>query len=382
MMKIIRFSGVAMLLLSSSFSHYAQDAQKDKFLARRAKRAAEVPAERANAEPRAFVTGILNLVSSKSWADSSGDYVLVGEVRNISSSAVRNARITLTFMNGSTVVGSDYDFIDGSTSARVGSSNSVSEILPPNEIGFFKLFTDFKAANITSFTYTSEGDSVASYTPGLAKPTLLGSFLLEARSFPEVKGTIKNTGTATAYLVQIHMAGYLKGSINDYDYAFAYGIGSTCDSFADDGIPPGSIGTFRDTSSREIDSIGRYAITFYECPVSTDPTLDLALNKYTYVTGDSVSTTDFRIRNPGSKSRAVEIKLFLVYPEAGPVNMLSLGADGSFKLPPNLDQSIGSITLMTITSGMTRGTYEFSSRVIDPATGKQISENINIFEVK
>jgi hypothetical protein len=65
-----------------------------------------------------------------------------------------------------------------------------------------------------------------------------------------------------------------------------------------------------------------------------------------------------------------------------PIGLLNLGPDSSFVFPAGFDQDLGPIDLFTISSALPRGSYEFSSRVVNPTTGKTVSEDLNGFVIQ
>jgi hypothetical protein len=100
------------------------------------------------------------------------------------------------------------------------------------------------------------------------------------------------------------------------------------------------------------------------------------------VSGESIVWTEFRLRNPGAAAVNVESKVFLIIPSIEPISIVNLGADGSFALPGGLNQNLGPLTLLSITSSLPRGVYEISSRLLDPVTGQLFTEDLNTFTVQ
>ena len=115
---------------------------------------------------------------------------------------------------------------------------------------------------------------------------------------------------------------------------------------------------------------------------ATLPSVDIALNQAMYTAGDTVMTTRFRLKNPGSAAVAVEVKIWRGTPNAAPTSSFNVGADGSFSLPAAFDQELGPITLFTVAANMALGNYEFSGRLLDPVTGKLYNESLNPFVIR
>jgi hypothetical protein len=112
------------------------------------------------------------------------------------------------------------------------------------------------------------------------------------------------------------------------------------------------------------------------------PSLQIQTDKTTYVNGEIVTATEFRISNPGSAPAKAEIKVYLVIPGIEPIPVLNLGSDGSLELPAGINQNLGPLTLFTVTADSARGVWEFSSRLLNPITGELISEDVNTFTVQ
>lgn len=108
----------------------------------------------------------------------------------------------------------------------------------------------------------------------------------------------------------------------------------------------------------------------------------IQMSKTTFTNGETVTATEFRLRNPGAEAAKVEAKVWLRIPGLAPVSILNLGSDGTFSLPAGLDQNLGPVTLFTVTSNSVRGSYEFSSRLVDPVTGKIVNEDLNTFLIE
>jgi hypothetical protein len=111
------------------------------------------------------------------------------------------------------------------------------------------------------------------------------------------------------------------------------------------------------------------------------PVTEIQLNKESYTIGETVSAPEFRLRNPGPAETAAEVKVWLALPGMNPVSIVSMGSDGSFKLPGNFNQNFGPFTLFTVSASMPSGDYEFSARMLDPVDGRMLNEDLNPFEV-
>jgi hypothetical protein len=62
--------------------------------------------------------------------------------------------------------------------------------------------------------------------------------------------------------------------------------------------------------------------------------------------------------------------------------VLNSGADGSIVLPAGFTQNVGGFSLGTLTAQAPRGTYRFNCRLLDPATGRLLSQSLTPFVVQ
>lgn len=116
--------------------------------------------------------------------------------------------------------------------------------------------------------------------------------------------------------------------------------------------------------------------------VEPPPALQITTDKTTYITGEAVTATEFRIKNLGSVPVKTEIKVFLIIPGIEPISALNIGSDGTFELPAGFNQNFGPLAMFTVTAEIPRGTYEFSSRLLNPVTGELQTEDLNTFVVQ
>ncbi|PYV08264.1 MAG: hypothetical protein DMG07_26320 [Acidobacteria bacterium] len=100
-----------------------------------------------------------------------------------------------------------------------------------------------------------------------------------------------------------------------------------------------------------------------------------------YNSGDTVTLTRFRLKNPDTRAAAVEAKVWLGIPGGAPIAILNIGADGSFALPANFDADPGPVSLFTVGNSTPQGGYEFGARVLRPKTGGLLSEDIHSFSI-
>jgi hypothetical protein len=107
--------------------------------------------------------------------------------------------------------------------------------------------------------------------------------------------------------------------------------------------------------------------------------LDIQMSQTRYFNGQTVIAQEFRLKNETATSEEVELKVWLGIPGLSPISILNLGSDGTLIVPANFDQNFGPVTLFQMGFEMPSGTYEFSSRMVHPVTGKLISEDPTTF---
>lgn len=113
------------------------------------------------------------------------------------------------------------------------------------------------------------------------------------------------------------------------------------------------------------------------------PSLDITMSKSTYVVGDALTATEFRLRNQGTTAQACELKVWLIVPGIPPIGFFNLGSDGSFVIPAGFNQNFGPLTLLSkITDSVPKGNYEFDSRMVNPVTAQFLSQDLNSFVIQ
>ena len=114
----------------------------------------------------------------------------------------------------------------------------------------------------------------------------------------------------------------------------------------------------------------------------TVPTFTITMNKSTYSNGETVTATEFRVKNPGAAT-PVNLRVWVKVPGVGEVTLISVGSDGSFQLPANIDVNLGPLSLFTVSAEFPpKGVWEFNSRITNPTTGALISEDLNSITIQ
>jgi hypothetical protein len=113
------------------------------------------------------------------------------------------------------------------------------------------------------------------------------------------------------------------------------------------------------------------------------PSLDISMSQSIYVNGDTITMSEFRLKNPSSSPVAVRMQVGVVVPIDGPEMLIDIGSDGRFVLPANLDENLGPFLLQVVSARFpTRGIFEFHALLSDPITGTVLSEDVTPFVVQ
>jgi hypothetical protein len=80
------------------------------------------------------------------------------------------------------------------------------------------------------------------------------------------------------------------------------------------------------------------------------PSISITMSKSTYGIGDTVTASEFRLKNGGSSAATVELKVWLGLPQGSPLSFINLGSDGSLSLAGGVDFNLGPLTLFSVTS--------------------------------
>jgi len=130
-------------------------------------------------------------------------------------------------------------------------------------------------------------------------------------------------------------------------------------------------------------SIGGRTLAITQEPLTdTDPRVTVAMEKQSYVAGETIAASSFRLENPGSKNRSVELKSWLSVPGVAYFSVMNYGWDSSWVLPVGYDFDFGRIPASPVGAESPSGLYEFNTRLIDPVTGARMSEALNSVEVR
>jgi photosystem II stability/assembly factor-like uncharacterized protein len=132
---------------------------------------------------------------------------------------------------------------------------------------------------------------------------------------------------------------------------------------------------------------GTHGRGVFTSPTSTTttgvPTFTITMSKSSYGAGDTITATEFRVKNPATTATPVKMRVWLKVPTVGEVDVVNVGADGTFSLPANVDANLGPLSLATITASFPpQGSWELNSRINNPGTGVLLSEDLNPFTVQ
>ncbi len=122
------------------------------------------------------------------------------------------------------------------------------------------------------------------------------------------------------------------------------------------------------------------AVAEASLPPDADPAVDVELEKRIYRQGETVTVKSFRVSNPSTTSREVELKSWMALPGMLPVS-LDVSLEDKMHLEAGFSQDFGSMPLLQISKDAPSGTGEVNARLIDPVTGAVLSEDINDFTI-
>ena len=111
--------------------------------------------------------------------------------------------------------------------------------------------------------------------------------------------------------------------------------------------------------------------------------LDMQTSKSSYTRGEEVSLIEgCRIINQTSSAATVEVKIWLEGPGLSPINVMSMGGDGSLILTPNAKMKLDPLQTFKVTQDLPAGTYHLKSRILDPVTGQGFTQTVNSFDIR
>lgn len=183
---------------------------------------------RLHAEPDLgqLPSGLVVRYPVRVFADATGRQIIVGQVDNVSSTAIVFPRVEATFFDRTgRILGTSGAQVFSPAIARLAATHAVVDVLPPGATGFFKIWSDEQ--------YAAVARSALSTTAYFAKNGLnpvFSAVTVEAdRAGPatEIAGRIHNLGPLTIYQSIVAAAGFRDGAI--YDVAVTAPVGSTID---------------------------------------------------------------------------------------------------------------------------------------------------------
>ena len=108
----------------------------------------------------------------------------------------------------------------------------------------------------------------------------------------------------------------------------------------------------------------------------------ITMGKSIYVTGDTITATEFGPRTGGA-SVVVRLQITMTVPTLGTLSVIDIGADSSFTLPANTRVNFGPLPLITVNSTFPpRGQWSLDSKVTNPTTGALIDQDLNPFVIQ
>ncbi len=117
-------------------------------------------------------------------------------------------------------------------------------------------------------------------------------------------------------------------------------------------------------------------------PTVSDVSVNAHLERQTYRPGQTVKADSFWISNPSQQKLKVELKTWLELPGISPISIGNVSTDEVIALGPEFSQEYGEIQLFKVAKTSPSGACEFNARLLDPATGDILSEDVNSFSIR
>ena len=118
-----------------------------------------------------------------------------------------------------------------------------------------------------------------------------------------------------------------------------------------------------------------------ELQPAVNPAADIRMERLSYRPGVTVKVETFRISNPSTESREIEVKTWMALPGMEPIP-LDLGTGDMLDLAAEFNQDYGTAPVLTLSRDAPAGTGEVNVRLLDPVTGEVLSEDINSFTIR
>jgi hypothetical protein len=112
------------------------------------------------------------------------------------------------------------------------------------------------------------------------------------------------------------------------------------------------------------------------------PNCIVELSQAAYVEGEAVTADVFRLESPSAATLAMEVKVWWGTPGVAPASIINLGADGALVVPPGWEANLAPFPIHTVEAATPRGAFEFGCRLLEPSTGKLLSEDVRSYTVE
>lgn len=109
---------------------------------------------------------------------------------------------------------------------------------------------------------------------------------------------------------------------------------------------------------------------------------NVELNDTVYVNGETLQITTLRYANLGPTPLGTRLRLQIELPFPVTIQVVDVGADGSFAIPAGLNVNLAPVTMFVVQPGQPRGEYALRCALEDSATGHVQAEDRVRFDIQ
>ncbi len=217
--------------------------------------------------------------STNNAVNYNGNYIFMAACTNAGTSSGVFVEATARFYDSSgTLLGSESTYVHGGTNTILDSTGTFTNALNPGDSGYFRMYTDIEAADV-SYTTVTYSYSTYANTTARAKVDFSGTPTVSRNSWGDytlVSGSVKNSSNAwLTYFTETYFCFRNSGGQVLY-VGSAYVIGSNYNVNGvdtDTALYPGETGTFSSSFGADYDDYFDYLNSFewYEAVNSNLP---------------------------------------------------------------------------------------------------------------